>query len=104
LRIGAAESCYRFCYRPPIEGGAALPSDHQLDEELRTVFRVFKEFGPRRGDPVSVQVVSEKLGITLELAQTRLSALQQKNFIEPHRQRYNYCLTEGGADQLDLFA
>jgi DNA-binding IclR family transcriptional regulator len=81
-----------------------MPSDHYVYEDLPAVLRVFKEFGPRRGDPVSVQVVSEKLGITLGAAQTRLSALQEKNLIEPHSQRYNYCLTEGGADQLDLFA
>ncbi len=81
-----------------------MPSDREFDEELIAVLRVLKEFGPRRGDPVSVQVVSEKLGITLSAAQTRLSALKEKNFIEPHSQRYNYCLTEGGADQLDIFA
>ena len=29
-----------------------------LDESLRAVLRVFKECGPKRGHPVSVQVVS----------------------------------------------
>jgi len=75
-----------------------------LDVSLRAVLRVFKEFGPKRGHPVSVQVVSAKLGTTLGAAQARLTALEEKNFIEPHAQRHNYCLTEGGADQLDLFA
>ena len=60
-----------------------MPSDHQLAEDLRAVLRVFKEFGPKRGDPVSVQVVSVKLGIPLGAAQARLSALEEKNFIEP---------------------